>query len=365
MTRHLALLAGTVVLFGVACSPTEQPGSSEAVTWNDVRSSWGDRRDYTSDSGEGREAWSFYASSTGSGTATSSFDCWAGTVVSYDRGLTSHGMPFTEHTDPEKATGEPELTPAGNNFVSLGIGGEIVLEFASAIVDGPGDDIYVWDTSPAGGHTCPGYPEEADAYGSQDGTTWTLLGGGCQDFSVDMAPHFEWVRYVKIVDTTDPTAFVESMNGYDLDGITATCGDSCPEWLDTLTLGVSIEYSNHRGFAGTMPIYYIGDTMMADIEICNPSTDTIDNLTVTTIEERLGSGTPLACGSPVSQWTGISIAPGDCIVLSYSFLLASGCPWGNYQTHIVVTRDADFGCPTAVQIFNDEAVGIYDPPAGG
>jgi hypothetical protein len=369
MTRQLALLAGAAILLGVACAPTEQPSTTESVTWNEVRSSWGDRRDYTGDSSEGREAWSFYASASGtsSGTPSTSFDCHADAVVSHSPGLDSDGDPMGPSDlgmDSWRALGAPEGT-ATENYASLGFGGNIILEFNTPVLNVPGNDIYIEETSYGVG--CGSYPEQAEIWVSQDMVSWTLAGSGCQDFWVDIAPT-PWIRYVKVVDITDPDDFASSwgtLNGYDVDGVSATCGEACPDWLDSLSLGVSIEYSNHRGYAGTMPIYYIGDTMMADIEVCNPTTSTINNLTITTIEEALGSGTPLACGTPVSQWTGVSIAPGDCIVLSYSFLLATGCPWGNYQTHVVITRGADYACPDAVQIFNDEAVGIYDPPAGG
>ena len=68
------------------------------------------------------------------------------------------------------------------------------------------------------------YPEKAKFYASQNGTDWAYLGEGYQDEELDLGA-LPWARYLKIVDTTDPSLFNNNpsdgmiTDGYDVDGV--------------------------------------------------------------------------------------------------------------------------------------------------
>lgn len=365
MNNSLRLLAAGALVFLAACTPDEAPEAS-VQGWDDVRSTWGDRKDYGSDSADAQQAWAFYSAYSSGSSSVAPYGCNATTVVSLTQGLNNQGNPVVpSRSDPNKALGAPQDDDT-ENFVALGFGGELVLGFPDPLLNGAGNDFTVIETS-YGSPSCAAYPEHADVFASQDGVTWTHLGNTCQDGSFDLGA-LPWALYLKFHDTTSLASFPGGVaDGYDVDGIIGTCGDACPDWIDTLELEVGIEYFDHHGFLPSgWPIYYLGDTMRAELSICNPTSHTVDNLSVTTMEEDHYTDALLACSTPVSIWTGITLAPLDCITLTYTFYLdPATCMWGNYQTHVLIARDADAGCPTAALIFEDAEVGIYDPPSEG
>ena len=146
-------------------------------------------------------------------------ECNAQEVVSYSPGPRTDGSAVApERADPTKALGAPE---GGDwlNFVSLGIGGELVLDMGARVMNVAGDtDVQVVETS-FGDPDCASYPEMVRVYASQDGFTWTDLGTGCLDSEFELGS-LEWARYFRLVDETDPS-YTASGDGYDVDGLNA------------------------------------------------------------------------------------------------------------------------------------------------
>jgi len=144
-------------------------------------------------------------------------DEWADEVVSFDQGSNV----AAERSNPDKALGEAENNDT-LNFVSLGIGGELILKFDNFIENGAGDDLQVIETS-YGSPSCASYPEYVHVYASQDGVNWTDLGAAkCQagDPTFDLGP-LPWAQYIKLADETDPNDFGGSADGFDVDGVRA------------------------------------------------------------------------------------------------------------------------------------------------
>lgn len=106
--------------------------------------------------------------------------------------------PIDEYANPKDALGEPNYNPSDNTgFVSLGGSGSIVVEFEYLyLVDGPGDDLYIFEIGPA---VEPMFVEI-----SEDGSNWIEIGevsGG--ESSVDIAPFVgedDLFKYVKLTD---------------------------------------------------------------------------------------------------------------------------------------------------------------------
>ena len=148
-------------------------------------------------------------------------DEWADGVESFGQGLRSDGSAVAaERSDASEALGVAENDDTVN-FVSLGIGGTLVLSFDNLIENGAGDDIAVTETS-YGSPSCEAYPERVRVFASQTGDTddWTELGTGCLDATFDLGA-LPWAKYVKLVDITDPENFDGVVDGYDVDGVRA------------------------------------------------------------------------------------------------------------------------------------------------
>ena len=125
--------------------------------------------------------------------------------------------------------GEASNNSSSVEFVSLGFGGEIVLEFASPICNQAGNDLTVFETS-YGTPSCASWPEKALVYARQDACQpWILISpadGVCQNASLDLGV-LSWAKYVKIEDITNPTTFLgNNQDGYDVDGVVgySSCG---------------------------------------------------------------------------------------------------------------------------------------------
>lgn len=149
-------------------------------------------------------------------------DCWAGclveTVVQTTQGKQSDGTPVaTDRSDASKVLGVPDGNNTPGEFYALGFGGEIILKMDGGILNRPGNDLYVYETS-FGQPDCNDYPERAEIFVSTDMNSWTSLGIICQDGAVDIAP-LDWILYVKVKDVSDPLAFSQVVDGFDLDGI--------------------------------------------------------------------------------------------------------------------------------------------------
>lgn len=184
--------------------------------------------------------------------------CFASHVVSYTPGQRKDGKNLTSNRkNPEKALGEPEKTN-NVNFVSLGFGGELVLEFDNTImnrVDGP--DIKVTETS-YGNPACSKYPEMVHVYVSSDGTEWTDLGTGCQDSEFELG-ELNSAKYVKLVDESNPRKFNKSADGFDVDGVEAlACGSSAAETPSLYEGTIGTEFTiNGSDFGTKKPLVFV------------------------------------------------------------------------------------------------------------
>lgn len=111
-----------------------------------------------------------------------------------------HGTPWTKHTlnqDPSSALGKPDY--GGENSgadVCLGAGGVLVLEFNVAIVDGEGEDVYVFESGPDA--------EATMVEISSDGSTWYNVGtaqGRTSGLDINgKVPEGGRFRYVRLTD---------------------------------------------------------------------------------------------------------------------------------------------------------------------
>ena len=144
---------------------------------------------------------------------------WANEVISYAPGLQSDGSPIAlARSDAEQALGLPQDDDT-INFVSLGIGGELVLRMQSLIVNNEGNDLKIFETT-FGDMDCEAYPDRADVYASRNGTDWVYLGDTCQDGEFDLGP-LPRARFIKIIDQTNPEDFDTTIDGYDVDAVQA------------------------------------------------------------------------------------------------------------------------------------------------
>ncbi len=151
-------------------------------------------------------------------------------VVYFDQGLKHNGEPIKEiQSDPEKALGKPEMNDDPPiNYVSLGFGGTLILEFEPLIGDGLGDDFILFESS-YGDPSAHGWPEYVKVFVSQDNMTWYFVGEVFLDINASFdigLTGLSWARYVKLVDNTSSIKFTGNADGYDVDGIgVINCGE--------------------------------------------------------------------------------------------------------------------------------------------
>jgi hypothetical protein len=154
--------------------------------------------------------------------------CVAAQVVSYDPGPTAGGGAVEpQRADPTKALGTPE---GGDwiNFVTLGFGGALELDFGARVMNVAGDDVTVFETS-FGDPACGDFPEQVRVWASQDGDSWQHLGSRCLDGAFDLGT-LPWARYFRLVDDSDAGDFSGNADGYDVDGLIAeACQPDTPE----------------------------------------------------------------------------------------------------------------------------------------
>jgi len=144
---------------------------------------------------------------------------WADGVIEYIQGTRSDGSPIdSERTDSTNALGEAQYNDT-LNFVSLGLGGVLILGFDNLIINDDGNDIEVVETS-YGSPSCSSYPEKVHVYASQYSQSWEDLGVGCLDSEFDLGL-LPWAQYVKLIDETNPDDFNEVVDGFDVDGVKA------------------------------------------------------------------------------------------------------------------------------------------------
>ena len=117
-------------------------------------------------------------------------------------------------TDSSQALGIPEDDDTFN-FVTLGFGGSLTLGFNPPALNGPGNDLRVYETS-FGSQTCQKYPETARIWATIDFVTWVDLGTVCLDGEVDLGI-LPYANAIRIVDETPVPS--PSRDGYDVDGV--------------------------------------------------------------------------------------------------------------------------------------------------
>lgn len=130
-----------------------------------------------------------------------------------------------DRSDPTKALGLPQSTGAAfdtpviaNSFYSLGFdAGKLTLGFTNFIVNGPGNDITVYEVT--GG---PPYPDEKVLVeASQDNITYVVLGTLTKDASIDLGI-LPWAKYVRLTEASNKALFESTADGYDVDAVCAT-----------------------------------------------------------------------------------------------------------------------------------------------
>lgn len=142
---------------------------------------------------------------------------FADEVVSYKAGTPA---PIQENANPKDAVGVPDFNMERvTGFVSLGIGGELVLAFQdNALVNIDGPDLYVFEVGR--------YVEETFLYVSKNGKKWMKvgkIGGGNALVDIgDSTQPGDVFRYVKLVDAGSSSQKGDKMwPGADIDAIAA------------------------------------------------------------------------------------------------------------------------------------------------
>lgn len=155
---------------------------------------------------------------------------WVDGIASFTPGKTKDNAVITDpnRIDPDVVVGASDWVPNTNDstgFVSLGYGGSIVVSFDSFVPNVPGADLTVYEATNGNG-----YPAEtALVEVSQDGVNF--LSAGVADnatvpsrtTTIDFdATGYEWIKYVRVTDTTNPALHNNASDGFDLDAIKAT-----------------------------------------------------------------------------------------------------------------------------------------------
>lgn len=131
------------------------------------------------------------------------------------------GYPIPTRSIPTKANAAEMSDLSGDmNFVSLGFGGSIVMKYSQYIVNVPGNDVTVYETTWGDPSCTPNVSESAKVEFSQDGFNWVSV-QACHNGSFDISP-LMWCQYVRITDETNPNPAIggDGNDAYDVDGIT-------------------------------------------------------------------------------------------------------------------------------------------------
>lgn len=179
--------------------------------------------------------------------------CSAVEIVSFNQGTQQDLIsPVAANRSVQaNALGTPENNDANSaaiNFLTLGFNGEIVLKFGTPVKNGPGDDLFVVETTfgSATNNDCSRYPERIRAFASQDGCNWVYMGEGCQDTYFDFQG-LAWAQYVKLIDVSPVLSFSNGADGYDLDGILCLHGEETNPIPAVVPTGATEVVSYERG----------------------------------------------------------------------------------------------------------------------
>jgi hypothetical protein len=209
--------------------------------------------------------------------------------------------------DPRNSYNNYSLTPwclgaPDDKALSVGVGGEIVLDMGSEVADGPGMDLRVYE----GGFVA----EYCDVYASETWNgPWSLLGRGRGSSNYDLAAAgLSSARYVRIVDDDngDPN---EGYPGFDLEAVRS----GVPE-------GTISAYCDQVSVAR-------GGTLRFSLKVYNNS-DVSQTMQMWT-EVYLPNGRPYQ-GNPVIGPTSVTIPAHQGVVRSYSHVIPAAAPLGTY-----------------------------------
>ena len=149
-------------------------------------------------------------------------------VVNYSPGLNNKSDPVVaSRSDAGRALGAPQGGDARDSFVSLGYGGSITLELGGYAVPTDGPDLQLFETS-YGNPSFSKYPEQATVEVAANLGEWYPVGTAQLDSSFELPGALEYVRYVRVTDTSNPSDFGKSStsDGYDVDGIIVCVADA-------------------------------------------------------------------------------------------------------------------------------------------
>ena len=138
------------------------------------------------------------------------------TVASYLLGVRADGSAVP----PPFARPDRALATADRRALTLGLGGEVILEFDRPVQNnnGAAADLRVVDASDG----AKGREDAAIVYGSWDGQAWVELGRVEGTDQLDLGA-LAAIRYVKVVDDT-PQRVPGATDGYDVDAIEVLTG---------------------------------------------------------------------------------------------------------------------------------------------
>jgi hypothetical protein len=145
--------------------------------------------------------------------------------------VAGNGYPVPPRSLPQRALVAEQSDISGDmNFFALGFGGQIVMRSSEWIMNGPGTDFTVFETTWGDPSCRPSNSEQALIEISEDGVNWmtpgslsTGLGGAynsCYNGSFDITPLMK-IQFIRITDRTNPDWRVQGdgNDGYDVDGI--------------------------------------------------------------------------------------------------------------------------------------------------
>lgn len=167
-------------------------------------------------------------------------------VYSYTQGKQSNGTAVpADRSDVSKVLGTPDKSNAAGGFYTLGFGGTMIIQMDGAILNRPGNDLTIYETS-FNQPDCDNYRERAKIEVSPDLLSWQEVGTICQDGSVDIGT-FDWIRFVKITDVTVASDFGNTVvDGFDVDGI------QCIPYTGNARMG---SFENHDAHTQTLSIF--------------------------------------------------------------------------------------------------------------
>jgi hypothetical protein len=213
--------------------------------------------------------------------------CHAQIVVEYVEGTTLGGGSIAANrTNPDNVLGEPEATDE-IVFTSLGYGGSITvifggtLENPAIVPNGPGDDIYVTETS-FNTPGCEAYEEYAIIEVSQDGVNFYEIGEVCKgEDKVDISDAkdengnpvaLDCVTHVRVSNENDLTT---TPDGFDVDGFTAAYNclgaieidETEPEWSVDVTESATLSSFPNPTAGLSQAVFVTSSNTRATLEV--------------------------------------------------------------------------------------------------